>query len=224
MAGWCQLGAMEACCKTLPTRLTTPMFYLAASQQAKLTQLGLVLPAGLSLPLWVPLVELSTALFSASGGERVRTVATHYGNFVWATEFANVHTTWAYDEQPLVLNGETFGGPEQYFQLMKSLGGADHENVKVIMRRASPSEAFGIGRTHSMRVDWEQVKDVVMTQAVAAKFEAIALRELLLSTGTHPLVQLKPGDGYWGTGPSNKGRNQLGVILQELRTNLRQGP
>ena len=61
-----------------------------------------------------------------------------------------------------------------------------------------------------------------MREALAAKFTQDAgLRALLLSTGEAPLVQLKPGDAYWGTGPNGRGRNALGALLMELRAALR---
>ncbi len=60
-----------------------------------------------------------------------------------------------------------------------------------------------------------------MREAVRAKFtQSESLKQLLLATHPHPLVQLKPGDDVWGTGPSGKGQNLLGVILQNLRSEL----
>lgn len=61
-------------------------------------------------------------------------------------------------------------------------------------------------------------QDGVMMTALRHKFQKPELKKLLLSTGNHPLVQLKPGDGYWGSGPSNCGLNRLGALLQDLRT------
>jgi predicted NAD-dependent protein-ADP-ribosyltransferase YbiA (DUF1768 family) len=57
-----------------------------------------------------------------------------------------------------------------------------------------------------------------MRAALRAKFtQSAALRALLASTGEHPLVQVKAGDAYWGTGPDGRGQNQLGALLMALR-------
>jgi len=61
----------------------------------------------------------------------------------------------------------------------------------------------------------------VMRTAIKAKFtQSTELRELLLSTGAHPLVQLKPDDQFWGSGWNGQGQNMLGVLLMELRDEL----
>lgn len=69
-----------------------------------------------------------------------------------------------------------------------------------------------------MRNDWEREKSVAMRKAIHAKFsQHLDLKELLLSTFPHKLVQIKPGDPCWGTGNDGKGQNLLGVLLMELR-------
>ena len=57
-------------------------------------------------------------------------------------------------------------------------------------------------------------------QSVRAKFtQSEPLRSLLLSTRDFPVVQLKPDDGFWGSGKQGKGRNMLGQLLMDLRRN-----
>eukprot|EP01126_Amoeba_proteus_P018325 TRINITY_DN1928_c0_g1_i12.p1 TRINITY_DN1928_c0_g1~~TRINITY_DN1928_c0_g1_i12.p1 ORF type:complete len:139 (+),score=39.26 TRINITY_DN1928_c0_g1_i12:575-991(+) len=105
---------------------------------------------------------------------------------------------------------------------MKSEGTSSHNLVKLLMANATPGQAFAHGRTHEMRPDWDEVRDEVMEKAVYAKFhQNEELKKLLLSTGSHPLVQLKPNDEYWGTGRHGKGANKLGVILEKVRGRLR---
>jgi ribA/ribD-fused uncharacterized protein len=144
------------------------------------------------------------------------------GFFLWATEFSCVHSTWQFVEPPIVVDGcFYYGGPETYFQLQKSAGTDDHALAAAEVRRLSssitPEQAFAIGRRFRMRSDWDAAKTAVMQAAVKAKFSSPELRDLLLSTGGHRLVQLKPSDDFWGTGPEGDGRNQLGVLLQNLR-------
>ena len=44
--------------------------------------------------------------------------------------------------------------------------------------------------------------------------------KVLQPTGTHPLVEVKPGDEFWGTGQDGKGGNMNGVMLMEIRADL----
>lgn len=72
-----------------------------------------------------------------------------------------------------------------------------------------------------MRVDWEDVKAGVMEKALRAKFTTYEdLKKLLVSTYPHPLVQMKPSDGYWGSGRTGEGANMLGVLLMKIRKEL----
>jgi len=80
-----------------------------------------------------------------------------------------------------------------------------------------------LGQRYSRRPDWYDVSVDVMRKAVHAKFtQDQTLRELLLSTWGHPLVHIK-GDSFWGSGYNGRGRNMLGVLLQDLRSQMRQG-
>jgi ribA/ribD-fused uncharacterized protein len=61
-----------------------------------------------------------------------------------------------------------------------------------------------------------------MRAAVRRKFETHAdIRAELLSTGDEILVENAPGDFYWGCGADGSGRNMLGIILMEVRAELR---
>jgi len=132
-----------------------------------------------------------------------------------------VHTTFNFDEPPIIIRGVTYPGPEQYFQLMKSFNTPDHSKAIEKMLKATPDQAFSLGRSYQLRDDWEIVKEKVMEECLFAKFTQHAdLKALLLSTWTHTLVQLKPNDVYWGTGPDGKGLNRHAIILMEVRKKL----
>jgi ribA/ribD-fused uncharacterized protein len=124
---------------------------------------------------------------------------------------------------PFMLEGKQWPTSEHYFQAQK-FAGTEHEEA--IRLAPKPNEAARMGRERSrpLRPDWEQMKDDVMRKAVRAKFAAHeSLRALLLSTGDEQLVENAPGDYYWGCGKDGTGRNMLGVILMELRAELRKG-
>ena len=73
-----------------------------------------------------------------------------------------------------------------------------------------------------MRGDWEQVKEQVMKNGLRLKFtQHPKLLELLLSTGNRKIVEHTDQDSYWGDGGDGSGKNRLGVLLMELREELR---
>lgn len=61
-----------------------------------------------------------------------------------------------------------------------------------------------------------------MLRGLLRKFSTHSdIREMLLSTGDEELVEKAPTDYYWGCGKSGTGRNRLGVLLMEVRKQLR---
>ncbi len=73
------------------------------------------------------------------------------------------------------------------------------------------------------RSDWEEVKETVMIKILHAKFtQHNDLRQLLIETGDAILREFTTRDTYWGNGGvRNDGKNRLGVLLMELRNQLR---
>jgi ribA/ribD-fused uncharacterized protein len=202
----------------LPLVLEESMCYMSAAQAHLCTGKGF----SDHVPCWVSQERVSNAFFGAQGARYVSIIAKCTGNFVWATEFANVHERMAFDEPPIVVNGVRYNGPEYYFQLMKSYGTSSHADAKVAMAAASNEvEAWHVGRNFGIRPDWDSVKVDVMRTAIRAKFKNKPLQELLLSTRDFPLVQLKKDDKFWGSGKKGHGLNMLGKLLMELRQEIR---
>jgi ribA/ribD-fused uncharacterized protein len=80
---------------------------------------------------------------------------------------------------------------------------------------------MGRSRQRPLRADWEVVKDDVMRAALRAKFtQHPQLQSLLLATGDADLVEHTRNDTYWADGGDGSGRNRLGELLMELRTQL----
>lgn len=76
-----------------------------------------------------------------------------------------------------------------------------------------------------MRGEWEAVRLAVMKKALMAKFsQNEALKNVLLGTGSHPIVENSPRDSFWGVGKDGTGANHLGRLLEEVREALREGP
>ncbi|KNC48847.1 swarming motility protein YbiA [Thecamonas trahens ATCC 50062] len=204
--------------ETLPETLPAPLVQLDPATAA-----DLVPDAAISAAAWYHQAAVSEALFGSSGARVVAALAAHYpDHFVWATQFSNVHTTFAFTEPGFVLDDVVWRGPEQYFQAQKAAHDPPtYADLAAAMADASPEEAFALGRRAPLRDDWEDVKVDVMRVAVEAKFRADdSLRQLLLSTAPHALVQIKPHDPFWGTGRDGSGANMLGDMLMDLRAKL----
>ncbi|WP_437553485.1 NADAR family protein [Sorangium sp. So ce367] len=126
-----------------------------------------------------------------------------------------------FSRHPVTLKGKVWPTSEHYFQAQK-FPGTEHEEV--IRNAPGPGEAARMGRQRSrpLRPDWEQVKDDVMREVVLAKFtQHEDLRRALLDTGDAELVEHTANDAYWADGGDGSGRNMLGIILMEVRAQLR---
>ncbi len=121
------------------------------------------------------------------------------------------------------VDGKRWPTSEHYFQAQKFEDAAHREAIR---RTKSPMVAARMGRDRKkkLRADWESVKDNVMRKAVRAKFEQHAdLRAILLATGEATLVEHTENDSYWADGGDGSGKNMLGRILMEVRTELLAG-
>jgi ribA/ribD-fused uncharacterized protein len=130
-------------------------------------------------------------------------------------EFSN------FSAHPFELKGKVWPTSEHYFQAQKFAGSEHEESVRLA---PSPSISARLGRSRALplRADWEVVKDDVMREALRAKFaQHPKLKSLLLATGNAELIEHTEKDRYWGDGGDGSGKNRLGQLLMELRTQLR---
>jgi ribA/ribD-fused uncharacterized protein len=93
--------------------------------------------------------------------------------------------------------------------------------------RCAPSahEAFTIAAhwTSYRRSDWDEVRVDVMRDILRAKVEQHPyVRKKLLETGTRELVEDSWRDDFWGWGPNRDGRNMLGTLWMEIRTEIQE--
>jgi N-glycosidase YbiA len=124
---------------------------------------------------------------------------------------------------PFTLNGRRWPTSEHYFQAQKFAGTRQEEEIR---QATSPMIAARMGRSRKrpLRKDWESVKDRVMLDALRAKFgQHEGLRKLLLATGEATLVEHTTNDSYWGDGGDGSGLNKLGLLLMNVREELRSG-
>jgi N-glycosidase YbiA len=130
-------------------------------------------------------------------------------------EFSN------FSPHPFELEGRVWPTSEHYFQAQKF---PDTEHEEAIRLAKSPMIAARMGRSRErpLRADWEAVKDDIMRAALHAKFtQHPGLRSLLLQTGDAELIEHTKNDSYWADGGDGSGKNRLGQLLMELRTQFR---
>lgn len=120
-----------------------------------------------------------------------------------------------------VLDGHRWRTMEHYFQAMKFEGTAHFDKIR---NCASPKQAKDLGQSRAtpIRSDWDSVKEEVMLKGLREKFKDPELKKILLGTGKKELVENSPYDQYWGIGSNGKGKNRLGVLLMQLRTELKE--
>ena len=127
--------------------------------------------------------------------------------------------------RPIVVEGREYPTSEHAYQAGKAI----KESVREwLLSAPSPSlvamAAHGL-YTWDIVPDWSKVKFDRMRGVLRAKFtQHQDLRELLLSTGNARLVEStktdNPVNRLWGE-VNGKGNNMLGVLLMELRSELR---
>lgn len=121
---------------------------------------------------------------------------------------------------PIEYEGIIYPTNEHFFQAMKTL---NPEERKAIAGADTPGKAKRLGRKCHLRTDWEQVKEQVMLRGLRIKFSNPELREKLLATGSHELIEGTTWhDNEWGNCTCWKcrnkpGRNKLGKLLMQVR-------
>jgi hypothetical protein len=122
---------------------------------------------------------------------------------------------------PIFLKGKLWPTTEHYYQAQK-YAGTDYEEA--VRQAPSPMTSKEMTRDahHPPRPDWDAVKDGVMRDALLAKFtQHDHLQSLLLETGDAYLVEHTANDNYWGDGGDGTGKNKLGELLMEVRSDIR---
>jgi GTP cyclohydrolase II len=128
-----------------------------------------------------------------------------------------------FSQHAIYLHDQVWPTIEHFYQAQK-FAGTDYEETI----RTCPTPLLAKNRAKALaaeysRPDWYRVRDDVMLTALRAKFtQHPDLRIRLLSTGTRKLVEHTGHDNYWADGGDGTGRNRLGELLMQVRTELRQ--
>lgn len=119
-----------------------------------------------------------------------------------------------------IYEGLEYSSSEHAFQAQKCVHPADANLVRMAV---DGFQAKRVARAvQRIRPDWDAVRVGVMRAVVGAKFtQNLPLLEKLLATGDEELVEHNTWkDRFWGV-YQGKGENHLGIILMEVRTELR---
>jgi len=123
-----------------------------------------------------------------------------------------------FSKHSFTLEGKLWPSSEHYFQA-KKFEGTEHEEIVRNAKTSKAAASMGRECTRPLRKDWEDVKENVMMTALRAKFtQNKGPREVLLITRNAVLVEHTYKDSYWGGGGDGTGKNRLGVLLMQLRT------
>jgi N-glycosidase YbiA len=140
-------------------------------------------------------------------------------------KFYHVNKPYGYfsnfSPHPIFIENMDWATVEHYFQASKF---DDIILRKKIQQLDSPMKAAieGRNKSHSLRLDWEFIKEEIMKKALSAKFlQHPNLRVELLKTLDSVLIEDTINDNYWGNGGNGSGKNRLGILLMEVRREMR---
>jgi len=123
---------------------------------------------------------------------------------------------------PITVGGKLFPTVEHYFQSKKFPDGSQEaENIRV---SPTPLKAKQLGSQNQdkMVANWDTEKESVMMTGLMEKFSNnLAAKTFLQSTGDRPLVE-DTTDTYWGRGPTGKGKNRMGKLLEQVRLTIKE--
>lgn len=122
-----------------------------------------------------------------------------------------------FEPAPVTFDGIVYPTVEHAYQAAKTLDEAERARIAAA---ETPGRAKRLGRTVTMRADWDAVKVAVMADLVAQKFIHPHLAAALAATRPARLAEGNTwGDRFWGV-CDGEGRNELGRILEAVRAQL----
>lgn len=136
------------------------------------------------------------------------------GKYHFLSNFHPIRIEWEGIEYP---------SAEHAYQAGKTL---EQEFRVKISTLATPRLAKKAGKIVPLRPDWEPVKYKVMYQVCSIKFKDPELRQKLLDTSPHDLIEGNTWhDNIWGVCTCRKcpgkGQNLLGRVLMEIRNDIK---
>jgi N-glycosidase YbiA len=126
-----------------------------------------------------------------------------------------------FSPHPVFIENELWATTEHYFQASKFEDITVRNKIKNIK---SPMDAANEGRNRNnrLRLNWEDIKDKIMYNGLFFKFlQHPKLRKELILTGDKVLIEHTENDNYWADGGDGSGENKLGILLMNLRSDIK---
>lgn len=117
--------------------------------------------------------------------------------------------------------GREWRSSEHYYQAHKFL---DQEIFELVKNTKTCKECYKVSWSYKdkFRSDWSEVKDEIMHEALLYKFKQnSSLLKILLETGDKKLVEHSMNDLHYGMGLEDNGKNRLGILLEQVRNELK---
>ena len=137
---------------------------------------------------------------------------------------------------PLLVNGHLFRTSEALYQALRYADDVSEDGVliqELIRQEKSPMAAKMVSKKYSglTRDDWDFARVKIMDWCLRAKLHAHwdKFGQLLLATGSLPIVEESHKDRFWGAVPLKgnndvlEGDNTLGFLLTRLRSHVIDG-
>lgn len=125
-----------------------------------------------------------------------------------------------FSRHAIELDGYIWPTVEHYYQAYK-FHETERDYLMPLIRMAdTPEIAAAIGRKpeNVAHPNWDKLKLEVMSRAIRKKvFTHASIRDILISTHPHELVEDSPVDYFWGCGADGTGANHLGRLLVAIR-------
>lgn len=152
--------------------------------------------------------------------------------FFWGND--DLLSNFAYS--PFVHEGISFQWSEQAIMYRKTKLFGAQKLARKVLEATSPKECKKLGRSRSLPFDedvWNDHKESLFEEVLFDKFSVPEYRKQLLDTGDKTLVEASPYDKVWGIGLTEDhpdaenpdkwlGQNLLGIVLERVRTRLRE--
>lgn len=140
------------------------------------------------------------------------TIDSFKGDYRWLSNFHMIDVEW---------QGDTYRSTEHAYQAAKT---EDPDQRREIREAKTPGKAKRLGQKvtlHKLWVEKERIcKLATMKGILRKKFEDPLLREKLIQTGRHHLVEGNDWDDkFWGV-CNGEGENHLGRILMDIRAEI----
>lgn len=124
---------------------------------------------------------------------------------------------------PVLFNDVIYFTAEHAYQTAK-FSGSDDEIARQIIATESATDVFELANANrsSKRPDWDEVKVGIMKEILKNKIaQHPEVQQKLMDTRERVIIEDSWPDDQWGIGEHGDGKNLLGIIWMELRTEFK---